>query len=88
MTVQPSTEAIDAAAHQRKMCRMDSTADILTAAYAIDAPAIHAAGVAEGRAAMRDEIVTWARSYQTFSAPSLADAIEAAFPTTTRQNER
>ncbi len=57
----------------------------------IDTPAIHAAGVAEGRAAGRDEalreVVEWLRSSATSKYPhvrrdsrSVADAIEDRFP--------
>ncbi len=60
---------------------------LLTPAYAIDAPAIHAAGVQEGRAAMLREVVEWLRSTDTASIAwqfkgehGLADAIEARFP--------
>ncbi len=64
--------------------------DDLRAAYAIDAPAIareaHAAGVTEGRAAMRDEIRSWARCQlpQHYDnarlGDQIADLIEARFP--------
>ncbi len=72
---QPSAEAIDVAARQRKMSRMDDTASILAAAYAIDAPAIHAAGVQEGRAAMLREVVAFVRDH----GERMARAIEAGF---------
>lgn len=56
--VEPSAEAVEAMKRMLPQTAY-SVHDILTAAYAIDSPAIHAAGVAEGRAAMRDEIVEW-----------------------------
>ncbi len=62
---QPSAEAIEAARcalHERSQlgCSKATTFAGLTAAYLIDAPAIHEAGVAEGRAAMLRE-VEWRR---------------------------
>lgn len=68
------------------------TAGVIAVFEAV-APAIHAAGVLEGRAAMRDEIVEWLRhglvGVDSCSPDAIANgivqkwgAIEAAFPTT------
>ncbi len=98
--VQPSAEAIDEAdtaigsALRAMRPRRTVAAEALTAAYAIDTPSIHAAGVAEGRA----EVAAWLRGlpaqeevgrdlsgkavFAKSQAHRLADAIEAAFPTT------
>ncbi len=98
--VQPSAEAIEVADERmenfRPSERWDSggrrqkTVAVTTAAYAIDAPAIareaHAAGVAEGRAAMRDDIRAWARCQlpqhydDALLGGQIADLIEARFP--------
>jgi hypothetical protein len=83
--VEPSAEAIEAAFGNANSF---VGRHALKAAYAIDTPAIHAAGVLEGRAAMRDEIRAWARCQlpQHYDdarlGEQIADAIEAAFPTT------
>ncbi len=63
--VQPSAEAVKAAdltirstlaaLKPRRLIAVET----LAAAYAIDSPAIHAAGVVEGRAAMLREVVEW-----------------------------
>ncbi len=59
----PSAEAIEAVLIERNGSAREwpgneraAIEDWLTAAYAIDAPAIYAAGVAEGRAQMRAEL--------------------------------
>ncbi len=84
--VEPSAEAIWAA--RRAMSALAVTEQWspnaaaiagLKAAYAIDAPAIHASGVAEGRAAA---IVTVIEVLMRLGCHAAADAIEAAFPTT------
>ncbi len=93
--VQPSAEAIEAAA--KKINRFgwpyrensEAAAKVmLPAAYAIDAPAIareaHAAGVAEGRAAMLREVVEFLRrGYGAGECEcnlcGMADTIEARF---------
>lgn len=90
--VEPSAEAKAAAYAElvRPRCRQ-AIADkresdkALTAAYQIDTPAIHAAGVAEGRA----EAVAFVRKLAGSAYPEkrgklhdIADDIEAAFPTT------
>ncbi len=81
----PSAEAVEDARlvlhdYLPEGCSTRFAREALAAAYSIDTPAIHAAGVLEGRAAMRDEIVLWLvqeRGYER-----AANAIEAAFPTT------
>jgi hypothetical protein len=96
--VEPSAEAVEAATNAVKASRVyavsipgekylfvapeDEAYDVLKAGLVIDSPAIHAAGVLEGRAAMRDEIVEWLRSLRTPRDSVVANAIEAAFPTT------
>ncbi len=95
--VQPSAEAIRAS---RRAMSNEATRESwspigaarlgLAAAYSIDTPAIHAAGVAEGRAAMHAAIVKWARAEAALYAADsdmrhtwtlFADAIESAhFP--------
>lgn len=90
---EPSAEAKVAAflAMAHRYSSREVAERALAAAYRIDAPAIHAAGVAEGRAAMRDEIVAWVSDARWFDTRSvrgeLADAIEAAFPTTGGQTD-
>ena len=104
----PSAKAIEAAADEFMLPDDDgaepylATEDarrrwahaLLKAAYRIDAPAIHAAGVAEGRAAMRDEMLTALRvaapsdSGLTPAAAAQAAAfLWAAFPTTGGQTD-
>ncbi len=94
--VQPSAEAVEAAI---KMMKAGETQghniaarahDVLFAGFRVDTPAIHAAGVAEGRAAMLREVVEWARAEAALYAADsdmrhtwtlFADAIESArFP--------
>ncbi len=86
---QPSAEAIEAA--DAALDGMALMEDALAKSYAIDAPAIHAVGVEEGRAAMLREVVEWARE-EAYEATCFdyadvaefyrraADAIEARFP--------
>ncbi len=94
--VQPSAEAIEAAAKMMKAGEAQGHSiaarahDVAFATLRVDAPAIareaHAAGVAEGRAAMRDEIRSWARCQlpQHYDnarlGDQIADLIEARFP--------
>ncbi len=106
--VQPSAEAIEAAHRastaamfeftyrgledDHLRCEQSKARAALTVAYKVDTPAIHAAGVAEGREAERREIVEWlregARDAKDWADAAgsgrlsrLAEAIEAArFP--------
>jgi hypothetical protein len=75
-------------------CEQRKAHAALTAAYRIDAPAIHAAGVAEGRAAMRDEMLTALRvaapsdsGLTPAAAVQAAAFLWAAFPTTGGQTD-
>ncbi len=96
---QPSAEAIEAAILSTRedlerlkawarYALVDSEAFVAGVDTALErAPAIHAAGVAEGRAAMLREVVAWARLMAIESPVYLAaewnrfaDAIEVRFP--------
>ncbi len=96
--VQPSAEAKEAAyaALTRIRCRVTvvdrrESDKAVVAAYAIDAPAIHAAGVQEGRAAMLREVVETLRAEASYrnafnwlelsaAFATMATDLEARFP--------
>ncbi len=94
--VQPSAEAIEVAIKMMKAGEAQGhniaarAHDVLFAGFRVDTPAIHAAGVVEGRAAMLREVVEWLRGPDALNSNPLdheglgpdefADAIEARFP--------
>ncbi len=98
--MQPSAEAIEAGVAEywrsshsaaRHAAASVGVERVIRAAYAIGAPAIHAAGVQEGRAAMLREFVEWLREEAyvatCFDPPGVAefyrraaDVVQARFP--------